>query len=177
MDFLNTTQARFWLFPDEDIGGVRKQNITEVRDSLSGDIAKHCLSEEEERMLAADYERRILDLCGSLNLPDKVAITALVYFRRFYLFKSMMRSDPSTLWASCVFLACKTEEHRVPIATFARTVGVEPSLLAARERELLAGIRFHLQIQAPHTAVRGLIAELGATGAEGVSPDLLPRVL
>lgn len=126
-------------------------------------------------LLSADYCACVLSSFLSLQIddekrPEHFVVRYPYVVRRFCISRRLFRISKR---ASCVFLACKTEEHRVPIATFARTVGVEPSLLAARERELLAGIRFHLQIQAPHTAVRGLIAELGATGAEGVRPPVL----
>jgi hypothetical protein len=45
-----------------------------------------------------------------------------------------------------VFLASKAEEHRVRLYDLARAAGVDHSLVAARERELLAGLRFHLQV-------------------------------
>ena len=44
---------------------------------------------------------------------DRVAATACVYFRRFYLKENFCEYDPRLVGPACLFLACKSEESQV----------------------------------------------------------------
>lgn len=44
---------------------------------------------------------------------DRVAATACVYFRRFYLKENFCEYDPRLVGPACLFLACKCEESQV----------------------------------------------------------------
>lgn len=43
----------------------------------------------------------------------RVAATASVYFRRFYLKENFCEYDPRLVGPACLFLACKSEESQV----------------------------------------------------------------
>lgn len=46
-------------------------------------------------------------LVQQLGLPRKVALTALIFMKRFYLSKSVVEADPARFMLTSVYLACK----------------------------------------------------------------------
>ena len=46
-------------------------------------------------------------LTQQLGLPRKVALTALLFLKRFYLSKSVLDADPARFMLTCIYLACK----------------------------------------------------------------------
>jgi transcription initiation factor TFIIIB Brf1 subunit/transcription initiation factor TFIIB len=46
-------------------------------------------------------------LTQQLGLPRKVALTALLFLKRFYLSKSVLEADPARFMLTCIYLACK----------------------------------------------------------------------
>lgn len=62
---------------------------------------------EEEALLLQFSAGSMQGLVQRLQLPRKVAMTALVLLRRFYLSKSVLEAEPSKFVLTSIYVACK----------------------------------------------------------------------
>jgi hypothetical protein len=68
------------------------------------------LSLESEQILRRHHERRILRLTTCVGFPDKVAATAISYFKRFFLDRSVLDYNPAIIALSSLYASFKVEE-------------------------------------------------------------------
>lgn len=64
----------------------------------------------EEQLLLRFYGDKVPLLTQQLGLPRKVALTALLFLKRFYLSKSVLDADPARFMLTCIYLACKVSQ-------------------------------------------------------------------
>eukprot|EP01083_Nonionella_stella_P144380 450703_1 len=131
------------------------------------------LTMEEEATLRAGYEKQIWDICRHLELPTSVKATATAFFKRFYLYNSVMDRDPELMLCMCVFMATKTEERWIKIEKIAELVSRETSDIVSLEVPLLEGIKFNLLIFHPYRPLNGFMDEMKSLKLSAPG-DLLP---
>lgn len=88
-------------------GEVAARRVSAVQKSGNSNAA---FSVDEESALRRHHEQRILRFTSRLSIPDKVAATAITYFKRFFLGRSVLDYNPSLIALSAMYAACKVEE-------------------------------------------------------------------
>lgn len=76
----------------------------------------------EEQQLLHFYGSKVPVLVQQLGLPRKVALTALVFLKRFFLCKSVLEADPARFMLTSIYLACKVG-HRASHVVAIRSRG------------------------------------------------------
>lgn len=102
--FATSTQQACWLVSCETVNARRRCAIVEARP------AETSFSVEEEAIVRRHHERRIFRFVSRIGFPDKVAATAITYFKRFYLDRSVLDYNPSVIALSCLYASMKIEE-------------------------------------------------------------------
>eukprot|EP00180_Rhodochaete_pulchella_P003626 Plantae.Rhodophyta-Rhodochaete_pulchella.ctg6379.p2 GENE.Plantae.Rhodophyta-Rhodochaete_pulchella.ctg6379~~Plantae.Rhodophyta-Rhodochaete_pulchella.ctg6379.p2 ORF type:complete len:292 (-),score=32.07 Plantae.Rhodophyta-Rhodochaete_pulchella.ctg6379:2066-2941(-) len=104
-NFWNSTHYCNWL---QNADALLKEALTmRTRD-------RDLFSEEQLVRIRVCYAQFIASLAKKANLRQRVAATALVYFKRFYLRNAYKEHDPRLIAPTALYLAAKTEEHTVP---------------------------------------------------------------
>mmetsp|Transcript_20021 Transcript_20021/g.60510 ORF Transcript_20021/g.60510 Transcript_20021/m.60510 type:complete len:276 (-) Transcript_20021:1464-2291(-) len=133
------------------------------------------ISMEEEALLLQFSAGSMQGLVQRLQLPRKVAMTALVLLRRFYLSKSVLEAEPSKFVLTSIYVACKAEESYFSAEDFCRTLERDPAVVLQNELTLLQGLSFDLVVHNPLWALRGhlmLFDEWRHDDASGAPPQL-----
>lgn len=99
-NFWTSTQLK-WLMPKERLLQCQQE-----------DRAKG-LSEHHLQQLKVYFTQYIFDMANSIKLRQRVAATAVVYFRRLYAGSSFSVHDPHLVAPGCLYLASKVEESVV----------------------------------------------------------------
>eukprot|EP00899_Mesostigma_viride_P025841 jgi/Mesvir1/6441/Mv19524-RA.1 len=174
--FPTSTQRHRWMFTAHSL---HEQHIRVNRDAINTLVKKFAkaatqgeevpagllspedrsafLSVEEEVLLRKYYEHKIQAVTAAFNFPRKIQSTALIYFKRFYLRRSVMEYHPKAIMLTCVYLACKTEESYVSVEEFGRGVQQNPDAVLRHELPVLEALDFELVVFAPHRALRGFL--------------------
>eukprot|EP01121_Diplochlamys_sp_Union-15-3_P017971 TRINITY_DN6442_c0_g1_i1.p1 TRINITY_DN6442_c0_g1~~TRINITY_DN6442_c0_g1_i1.p1 ORF type:complete len:246 (-),score=33.21 TRINITY_DN6442_c0_g1_i1:22-759(-) len=107
------------------------------------------------------YTTRMRDLCEkTLKIPERVKTSAITYFKRFFLYNSIMVHDVLAIMATCVYLACKAEETRIPAKDIcAKIKGVTVDSIIEKELVVLTALKFHLTIYTPYRPLHGFILD------------------
>ncbi|CAN8062155.1 unnamed protein product [Agarophyton chilense] len=106
--YQDSTQARFWSLTAHDLLSLREETHQHALSSRPPDPPP--LSLQQEALIRRHHERRILRFNRANNLPDKLAATAIMYFKRFFLHRSVMDYNPSVIALSAVYASSKVEE-------------------------------------------------------------------
>ncbi|PSC75630.1 cyclin-H1-1 isoform X1 [Micractinium conductrix] len=148
----------------------------------------------DELSLLRFYGTRVQHVCRELRLPRRVLGAALTYLKRMYLSLSCLEQDPQQLLLTCLYLACKIEEHYISAAELGRLTGVPPELILRTELTALQALKFDLIVHSPYKAVEGFFEDIkeaalaagsseAAAAAEGLdagmstlAPEQLERV-
>lgn len=105
---MGTTDNNQWLFTLDQI-----KNSPSSRDGIEYD------SELQLRQFTALF---ILDLGTRISVPQLCLNTAIAYMHRFYMIHSFKKFHQNVniniVGVSCLFLACKVEEHPTPLRKF-----------------------------------------------------------
>lgn len=135
--FIDSTQATYWTIPDDKL--IERRAATHARvtrtfrqrqrhlvsSSSSSPDNNHHHDDDDDDMPSIDdeatlrrfHEGRILRYVRRARLPDKVGLTAICYFKRFYVDRSVMEFNPSVIALSSVYAAAKVEEVYLPVTT------------------------------------------------------------
>ena len=90
----------------------------------------------------------------------RVAATAIVYFRRFYLVHSLLDHDPRVIMLAAVLLAGKIEEQRISLKELQDIYNkCTPDEIQSGELLLLEALHFELSIEHPKSFVGTFIAD------------------
>lgn len=113
--FSQTTHSK-WLFSKHQITTIRKQTMKNAQNNFMSKLTKLRSSVKEEKTekngnnsllktqinfitieesiaLLTAYEKQLWQLCDHLQLPLSVKLTAITYFKRFYLYNSLLQGD------------------------------------------------------------------------------------
>eukprot|EP01125_Pyxidicula_operculata_P015137 TRINITY_DN5111_c0_g1_i1.p1 TRINITY_DN5111_c0_g1~~TRINITY_DN5111_c0_g1_i1.p1 ORF type:complete len:284 (+),score=38.68 TRINITY_DN5111_c0_g1_i1:18-869(+) len=161
MKFELTTQARFWLFTEQEL--IEKKIETNMKGAGGNPNIPNRMTVEEESVYKDYLAEKVVSIVSQLKCSRKVLATALVYFRRFYLYNSVMDYDGFKVLFTCVFIAAKVEEERKEIRSFIDRCGY-PKLthdsLVSTEYILLDGLKFHLDVIHPYMPLEGFYVDM-----------------
>ena len=148
--------------------------------TTNDECAEPGVSADDEKKLLRWYEKQIPLLVGRtgdtkaprrLRRNRKVAATATILIKRFYLSHSMLEREPLAHTLAAVFLAAKAEDEFVSAGELAAAVvesSDEVQRLAFRaskaEQAILQGVGYDLRVAHPHGPARALV--------EGVDVDV-----
>ncbi|KAJ4457853.1 putative cyclin H [Paratrimastix pyriformis] len=153
MATFQTSTHKNWIFSQEKLSSLRREHLGK-------------LQENEDRLLKRHFEVSLLNYGESRGFPEKVQATAVIYFKRFFLYHSLLEYDPATLMNTCLFLASKAEEYHISIGEMTRRVGGGPDCGPKGERiletevTLLEGLRFNLLVYHPYRPALGFVSQL-----------------
>jgi Cyclin, N-terminal domain len=102
--FAGSTQQTQWLMSEEQVSARRAAAVLHKRP------AEAALTLHDEAVLRRHHERRILRFCTRVGFPDKVGATAVAYFKRFYLNRSVLDHNPAVIALNALYAASKVEE-------------------------------------------------------------------
>ncbi|KDE03671.1 hypothetical protein MVLG_05861 [Microbotryum lychnidis-dioicae p1A1 Lamole] len=123
------------------------------------------LSASDELALVTYYLVQIPGLCRAFHLPEIVQATAQSYLKRFYLSNTCMDYHPKHVMLTCVFLACKTENHMLSIDGFTSKLKETPASILDLEFLVSQSLKFEYKVHHAFTAVQGLGLDLQTTPA------------
>jgi len=171
--FPTSTQKHHWIFPDDETlretqVATNKRYIARHQPPNMGEeeASKQFLSADEERTLLSLYELQMMEFCTKFQPPMSKAVigTAFHYFKRFYLYHSVMDHHPKEIMVTCVYLSCKIEEFNLTMLQFVANIrgGREKAMEIILNNELLlmSALKFHLTIHNPYRPVEGLLIDL-----------------
>ncbi|WFD44831.1 hypothetical protein MPSI1_003502 [Malassezia psittaci] len=124
-NFLQSSQARHWMFSPEELDKMRRETHERARASLdacNGNSAKKpikMLSLEDELAIIRFYLLRIGRLVRAFHLPSLVESTAMTFMKRFYLQNSCMQFHPKLI---IIYLASKAENYPLSLSHFCAQV-------------------------------------------------------
>ncbi|CAN8070348.1 unnamed protein product [Agarophyton chilense] len=101
-NFWNSTHYRHWL---RRVDEVYKQADAMMKKDQSA------FKEEEQNSIKVIYSQIISALAMNSNLRQRVAATAIVYYRRFFARNAVRDHDPRLIAPVALYLAAKAEEH------------------------------------------------------------------
>lgn len=156
------------------------------------------LTLDDERQLRLHYVLQLNQMAGILRLPTNVRHAAIIFFQRFFLQQSVMEYSPKDVVYCCIYLACKSEEHHLPLermigeimktqqtakdaaaAAPPHAIGAPTnaamktvSTVLSLEVPVLSELRFQLRVYHLARAGRGLIKELEETEPAALSAGL-----
>jgi len=177
-----TSQYRHWLFTKEELKEIREDINKEAIKTITENMQKEWeyqkqvngnieplkpatfMTADDQKILALFYETKIFDYCRVFQFSRNVLATSIVYFKRFYLYCSMMQYAPKNIVLTCLFLACKSENSYIALDEFLKKVPKGPSAETIKELELTVSqnIRFEYQIQSPFWALHGFYLDIQA---------------
>lgn len=147
--FLDSTQAQFWTMDEQAVASQRRtahQSAVAARPTVD---TAHMLSMHEEARIRDFHERRILRFVHQIRFPDKVAATAITYFKRYFLTRSVMDYNPSVIALCALYAAFKVEE-----------VLMSADVLVSRVDVILNGVDEKADIQQVPYSIDGTAARV-----------------
>jgi hypothetical protein len=145
--FLNSTHDRCWVFTDSDITNLHARvysiNNSNPAQSSSSSSSSPSSSSSSGRVIDMDTRDFLLQhytykmevaLQSFKGISPCVLYSAVTYFRRFYLRRSFYEFAPRMIFATCLYLATKSEEHHVKVvhlhrACFPNTTQQTPQVM------------------------------------------------
>ncbi|GLI69151.1 hypothetical protein VaNZ11_013708 [Volvox africanus] len=132
------------------------------------------LTREHIQQLNVYFCASIAELAKQLKLRQRVAASAMIYFRRAYLCNNFCRMDPRLVYVACLYLACKAEESLLAakhLAVHAKTLRPKWSYdvkdLLDMEMVLLEDLDFNLIVFSPYRDMGAFLADAGVDTACG----------
>eukprot|EP01099_Mayorella_cantabrigiensis_P007234 TRINITY_DN6319_c0_g1_i1.p1 TRINITY_DN6319_c0_g1~~TRINITY_DN6319_c0_g1_i1.p1 ORF type:complete len:171 (+),score=30.36 TRINITY_DN6319_c0_g1_i1:25-513(+) len=159
--FTTSSQKARWIWKKDALLERRtllfNQRLEEVANSLGipRNVASTLvLTIEEEEAFKQYYAHKIPLICVNINVPDKVSLTGLTYFKRFYMKQTVQKYHPKDILPTCIFLACKTEESNIPVEQIAKPLNSQIETIIQTEVVVLDTIDFDLMIYHPSRTLR-----------------------
>lgn len=122
------------------------------------------LTEHHITQLKVHFTQYIYDMANSIKLRQRVAATAVVYFRRLYASSSFSAYDPHLVAPGCLYLASKVEESVVAakllLASMKRlrpTYHYELKDLLDMEMIILEELDTHLVVFSPYLSLTRIL--------------------
>jgi len=179
--FGGSTHCRFWLWPSpaklqsrrEQAQRQSKKRIErQNRERQAAAAASNAtdaatatplqpLTLEEEKLIRLHYVLQLHQLASLLHLPMHVTHASVIFFKRFYLHQSVMEYSPKDVAYCCIYLACKAEEHHLPVDRMMATIHKATDRDAAKTAAAAAS-------NAPSTSSTSSIAASAASAASAI---------
>jgi cyclin C len=168
-DFWQSSHFRHWLFAPE----YPAQCLAQLPEG-------RLFTPDQMQVLHVHYAQAIIDLAKALKLRFRVAATACVYFKRFYLLQSMVTEcDPELMVPTALVLAAKVEHmHDVNAEAAVKHCASKPfgyrvDEVMEAEYLLLQALTFHLVVFHPFTPLEEFLVgcAAGCGGGGGGDPS------
>mmetsp|Transcript_7061 Transcript_7061/g.12662 ORF Transcript_7061/g.12662 Transcript_7061/m.12662 type:complete len:405 (-) Transcript_7061:2924-4138(-) len=117
----------------------------------------HPLTLSEEEILRRFHEQRISRICRRLHLSTQLIATAVVFFKRFFMSRSVMEFNPAVISLSSIYAALKVEEVNLSAHDLIKFIDgqadvfcidvvghVKAESLLENELDFLQKLKFHL---------------------------------
>lgn len=104
--YSGSTQQSHWLLGASTLASRRGL----IPDSPSATS----FTPSEEAILRRHHERRILRFASRMRLPETFGATAIAYFKRFFLDRSVLEHNPAVIALGSLYAASKVEEVIIP---------------------------------------------------------------
>ncbi|KAF7267027.1 cyclin H [Rhynchophorus ferrugineus] len=175
--FPTSSQCKYWMFSSEDeLNNLRDAtNATHIqlygRNVSESSKYEVFLTPEEEKIMVKRYELHLRDFCKRFQppMPRCVIGTAFHYFKRFYIYNSVMNYHPKEIMVTCIYLASKVEEFNVSIQQFVANIKGDrekaSDIILNNELLLMEQLNFHLAIHNPYRPVEGLLIDIKTRGS------------
>lgn len=183
-EYKDSTQVMNWLLDEATILSRRSAAHAAALSAREGVPPADVLSEGEETQLRKFHERRILRFIQAIQFPEKVAATAITYFKRFFVDQCVMDFNPAAIALSSLYAAFKVEEvimsaddlvarfdvvmngvegntdiAKVPLSRDGTCERVSSAVLLNTELAFLQQIKFHLICYHPFRSL-GILREM-----------------
>lgn len=156
--FSESSQWKFWIFDEKQLELLRKGALLKT---IPQEYAQE-FTYQEFLQLQQFYIQKISEISKILSFPDKVQATAVTFFKRFYLHQSMTQYLPEHIVLTCVYLACKCEEHHIEADELGKQVNRESSIILQNELAVLESLKFHVNVYHPYRPLYGFIVSMKA---------------
>lgn len=166
--FRNSSQFSKWSFTKQQLKDIRQnladETLLRFQEKLKSFLAEHesdnFLTDEEKEAISSEFElgisseeqlqivslyaQKVQIFCTKLKLPSEVIATSIIFFKKFYITNSVINLHPKNLIFTCIFLACKSENHFISAETFASKVKQDKQSILENEFRLLESLKFSL---------------------------------
>jgi cyclin H len=198
--YRNSSQFTKWSFTKDDLIEIR-ENIaksskarynTKLEEFLSNPANTEDLTEEETEALKNEfslgisateqlqivtlYTQKVQVFCAKLKLPSEVSATAMSFFKKFYISFSVLDLHPKNLIFTCIFLACKSENHFISADTFASKVKQTKESILEGEFKLLQSLKFSLMVHHVFKPLHGFYLDIQSVLSGKVDKNYLGTV-
>jgi len=183
--FSTSTQRQHWSFSSEEEIAILKEDtnsrfIEQHGKNLPEDAQKKFyLTAHDERVLVKQYEYYLREFCRKFQpqMPKSVIGTSFHYFKRFYLYKSVMDYHPKEILVTCVYLAAKVEEFNVSIMQFVANVKGDREkamdIILNNELLLMQQVNYNLTVHNPFRPLEGLLIDIKTRCPDFQDPERL----
>eukprot|EP01029_Cantina_marsupialis_P013709 TRINITY_DN3035_c0_g1_i3.p1 TRINITY_DN3035_c0_g1~~TRINITY_DN3035_c0_g1_i3.p1 ORF type:complete len:326 (+),score=84.89 TRINITY_DN3035_c0_g1_i3:62-1039(+) len=169
--FVSSSHKERWVFPVDELFSQIEDVLEQFKsiygknlDPTNPDLVPFNVQEETHMKL--QFERYVELIGRKMKWHIRMITTALMYFKRFYLYRSIMEYPPKRVALGCLFLAGKIEAcpwtgsaHGL-INQIVLVSKVAEEEIVEMELVILAGIKFDLFIYSPHRPLDGLLSIL-----------------
>ena len=129
--------------------------LSHMKEAPPGADQGHFLSEQDESDVVFYFSVKMGEFCEKFKppMPRYVKGTAFHYFKRFYLYNSVMNYHPKEILVTAVYLASKVEEFNVSMQQFVANVQGNQEratkIILNNELLLMQELQFHLTVHNP----------------------------
>jgi len=140
--------------------------IRQISERSQDAASLNFLSKEEEQDVQEYFQIKLVEFCAKFQppMPKSVMGTSVHYFKRFYLYNSVMDYHPKEILVTAVYLATKVEEFNVSISQFVANIQGNQEratkIILNNELLLLQELHFNLTIHNPFRAMEGLLIDI-----------------
>jgi len=110
-----------------------------------------------------------MDVCKAFKkkgyaVDTTIMATAIVFFKRFYLYHSVVDYHPKMMLCTCVFLAAKVEHVSIPLEDFLKVIPNSPTVdqIKSLEFTLSIGLKFNYKVHHAFWPLHGFFLDMQA---------------
>lgn len=159
--------ANFWESSQSaSLVSLQRLQESQVDDKLRG------LTDEHISLIKVHFTHCIFELARACKLRQRVAGSAVIFFRRFYLRNNFTSQDPRLIAPGCLYLASKSEESLVAAKVLVASLKkLRPSWsydvkhLLDAEMIIIEDLDFNLVVFNPYRPLKHMIQSSGLTSA------------
>ncbi|EGV65404.1 hypothetical protein PSN45_002429 [Yamadazyma tenuis] len=185
--YRRSTQFKLWSFTKDELETIRKSSNekgktyanakfdkvyerikaeqTDIFSKYGGaELSKNVLVDlitlQEERKYLNFYSKNIIQAANFFQMPTQVKASAMAFFKRFYLFNSVMQYHPKYVLYTCLFLAAKSENYFISINSFCEPLQkTEPKDVLDLEFIVLQSLKFTIMVHHPFRPLYGFFLD------------------
>eukprot|EP01112_Ceratiomyxa_fruticulosa_P010569 TRINITY_DN2807_c0_g1_i1.p1 TRINITY_DN2807_c0_g1~~TRINITY_DN2807_c0_g1_i1.p1 ORF type:complete len:311 (+),score=29.35 TRINITY_DN2807_c0_g1_i1:292-1224(+) len=120
------------------------------------------ITPEEQATHLRAHEYYIRQICKKpeLRLPPKILATALVFFKRFYLFHSIIDYNVKYIAPTCVYISCKIEENYIDVEEFCKVINYKADQILKLEVKVMETLKFQFVVYHPYRPLDGFVMDI-----------------